>query len=83
MIDVESRAVATSSRNWHDRRDGLECGMVFRILSGDVVRLDQHVVGDGTRWLVDRWHGNHWSHDGETIEPGDLVGCPISDLPTE
>ncbi len=67
--------------DWHERRDELRCGMVFRLFDDGIIRLDRRVVGDGTRWHVDSWYGDHWSHDGETIEPGDLTGNPLSDPP--
>lgn len=60
--------------DWYEKRDELRCGMVFRTLGDDLVKLDYPVPGDGTKWRVANWSGNSWAYYEDTIEPGDLVG---------
>ena len=70
--------------DWYERRNELECGQVFRCADGEVVKLDQRVAGDGTRWQVAEWRAGYtsarwgtvpggWAYDDGTIEPGELV----------
>lgn len=66
--------------DWYERRDELECDMVFRHIHGGVVRLDRSVPGDGTKWYVADWNDG-WAYYDSTIEPGELIGEPIEDTP--
>ena len=60
-------------KDWYQHRHELESGMVFEDKDGDVVMLDSRVAGDGTKWNVNNWFGNHWSYEDMTVEPSDLV----------
>lgn len=64
---------------WYDHRSELEPGMVFRLEDGDLVKLDTRVPGDGTKWRVALWLGDHWSYEDGTIEPGELRGEALPD----
>ena len=70
--------------DWYARRSELEPGMVFRCVFGGFVKLDQRTEGDGTKWDVADWNDytKGWSYEGSTVEPGDLQGEPIHDLPS-
>ena len=61
--------------DWYERSSELLPGMIFDTAEG-LVRLDRGVPGDGTKWYVDSWYGDHWSCDDGTIEPSDLRGMP-------
>ena len=66
--------------DWYTRRNELRAEMVFGTRDG-AVKLDRTVPGDGTRWYVadwDDWNGG-WSHMDSTIEPGDLLGEPMTE----
>lgn len=63
---------------WYTRRHELEPGMVFYLLDSTLVKLDQRVAGDGTRWEVATWFNGSWFYEGFEIEPGDLTGEPIT-----
>lgn len=67
------RSDASAPVDWYARRDELMPDMVFIDRQGDRVMLDQRVEGDGSKWEVADWNVDHWSYDGGTIEPGDLV----------
>lgn len=58
--------------DWYARRDELLEGQVFLTSEGERVKLDRRVPGDGTRWYVATWYGDHWSYEDSTLEPGDL-----------
>ena len=61
------------TEDWYARRFELDPGMCFRTITGDFVKLDQRVPGDGTKWYIADWIAGHWSHDHNTIEPSDLA----------
>lgn len=63
---------------WYHHRNELMPGMVFESSQGRV-RLVRTVPGDGTQWYVDDWTGSSWSSYDSTIEPGDLMGPPITE----
>jgi len=58
--------------DWHERRDELEHGQVFRDLWGQTVMLLHRVPGDATSWRVLEWH-NGWVNYERRVEPGDLA----------
>ena len=58
--------------DWYERRDELEPEMVFTDFSGDLVKLDFRVPGDGSQWYVADWLEDHWSYECTIIEPADL-----------
>lgn len=64
---------------WYTHRHELEAGMVFKTADGSVVKLDQRVPGDGTKWYVADWWDDGWAYMDATIEPGELTGEPIED----
>ena len=74
--------VQTQSPDWYENRHKLECNQVFRLYDDSLVKLDSRVEGDGTQWQVADWYGDHWSHEGSIIEPGDLRGEPLPDPAT-
>lgn len=69
---------------WYNHCSELRCDDVFTTADG-LVKLDRPKAGDGTRWYVVTWHQGfaagpnysacapHWSHEDDTIEPGDLI----------
>lgn len=60
--------------DWYARRDELEPGQVFRLHSGDLVRLDRRVPGDGTDWYAETGSGDgRWFADDYRLHPGDLA----------
>ena len=71
--------MTTTEPCWYTRRHELESGQVFGLREGGRVKLDRRVEGDGTKWEVADWCGDHWSYEGGEIEPGDLFGEPIKD----
>src|SRR3546814_575410 len=60
--------------DWYERRHDLRPEQVFRLHGGDVVKLDQGVPGDGTKWYAAEWDDRHknWAYYDFEIEPGDL-----------
>lgn len=62
----------TQTIDWYERRHELEPGMVFRDYEGDLVKLDQRVEGDGTKWEIAVWWNGSWAYLQDTMEPGDL-----------
>lgn len=61
---------------WYNHRNDLRQGMVFQLTTGELVKLDRTVPGDGTRWYVDDWD-NNWYTMATTVEPSDLRGLPL------
>ena len=66
----------TAGPDWYERRAELEPGQIFLNCDGSLVKLDRRVPGDGTKWYVADWCGDHWSYEDSVIEPGDLRGEP-------
>ncbi len=64
--------------NWHDRRDELKSGMVFETMDESIVMLDRRCAGDGSRWHAQTLGLSGWSDNGDTVEPGELMGKPVS-----
>lgn len=64
---------------WYINRDQLAMGMIFRTASGQVIMLDGHVPGDGTKMYVAELHEGDWLFQDSTIEPGDLAGAPLNE----
>lgn len=64
--------------DWYENRDQLNPGMIFNTDNG-VIQLDRRTPGDRTRWNVLDWHHSHWIDEGSTIEPGDLMGEPLTE----
>lgn len=58
--------------DWYERRNELQEGQVFINYTGDRVKLDRRVAGDGTKWFVADWCSGHWSYEDSIVEPGDL-----------
>lgn len=63
---------ALGEEDFYELRRELEPGMVFVDVDGDLVKLEQRVEGDGSKWIVSVWWGNSWSYEENMIEPGDL-----------
>lgn len=63
--------------DWYERRDELRAGMIFNTSTGAVM-LVRRVPGDGTKWYVADWDGG-WAHYDGTIEPGELLGEPMTE----
>jgi hypothetical protein len=61
----------TSTTDWHEHRDELQPGMVFKTINDDVVQLDRRVPGDGSKWYVANWWDG-WAWMDSCIEPSDL-----------
>ena len=59
------------TKDWYDHRAELQCDMIFVTRSGDLVKLDRPVPGDGTKWYVADW-SNGWAYYDGTVEPSDL-----------
>ena len=53
--------------------------MIFTTTWGDKVMLEHRDPGDGTNWIVADWVNGHWSHDENTIHPGDLAELIAND----
>jgi hypothetical protein len=70
---MNARKIEAASivKDWYRHRDELQCEQVFRARSGEKVKLDRQVPGDGTRWYVADWD-NGWFYMDSTVEPGDL-----------
>lgn len=58
--------------DWYERRHELREDQIFTTVSGDKVKLDRTVPGDGTRWYVASWWSGSWAYMNDTVEPGDL-----------
>ena len=59
--------------DYYELRYTLEPDQEFATHSGDLVRLDRRVPGDGTKWYVAYYvDGHRWSYEDATLEPGDL-----------
>lgn len=58
--------------DWYENRDRLEQDDVFITNTGDIVKLDHRVPGDGTRWYVANFTGGSFAYDDDEIEPSDL-----------
>lgn len=58
--------------DWYEERHNLWPNMIFKTIYGDIVKLDRHVPGDGTKWYVATWSNGSWGYYDDTIEPGDL-----------
>lgn len=59
--------------DWYERRHELLEGQVFETLSGETVKLDRTVPGDGTKWYVATLDEYGWAYMDATIEPGELA----------
>lgn len=66
---------------WYENRHELEEGMIFQTANG-LVMLDRSVPGDGTKWYVADRCNEVWSYCDSTIEPGDLMGQPLTLAPS-
>ena len=64
--------------DWYERSSELRPGMIFDTAEG-LVRLDRGVPGDGTKWYVDSWYGDHWSCDDGQATCG---GCRALNPPS-
>lgn len=69
----------TDEIDWYEHRHELETGMIFHHKHGSYVMLDRSVPGDGTKWYVAAWIGGRWLYEDATIEPGELMGEPLSE----
>lgn len=71
----------TAEPDWYERRHDLRLGMIFKTTSWGIVMLDDYVPGDGTRMYVANWDARNksWIYQDSTIEPGDLVGEPMTE----
>lgn len=63
---------------WYIHRHDIEIGDIFQTKNGDLVKIDAHVPGDGTKLYVADWCGTGWSYQDNTIEPGELWSAPLN-----
>lgn len=79
-MSTESHGAAPKSVDWYERRHDLREGMVFNT-HGGCVMLDRRVPGDGTKWYAATWcsWSRSWSYEDYTVEPGDLIGLPMTE----
>ena len=68
----------TRSDYWYHHRHELKMGMVFLTMDHGIVMLDGYVPGDGTLMYVANRHDGTWCYQDSTVEPGDLVGEPLT-----
>ena len=59
-------------KNWYDRRDELQPGMVFRAYDDGVVKLLRRTPDNGTWWYAADWYGK-WLEHGSIYGPRDLL----------
>ena len=80
-MDKERANSANHKRGdyWYHHRHELEMGMVFKTNSGSIVKLDGYVPGDGTLMYVADFFDGKWCYQDSTLEPGDLVGNPLTE----
>lgn len=58
--------------DWYERCDELEEAQIYLTHSGDIVKLDRRVPGDGTDWYVADWTGRNFSYTDTRLHPGEL-----------
>jgi hypothetical protein len=58
--------------DWYDQRHTLRSDQEFITHTGDRVKLDRPVPGDGTAWYVADWINGEYLYYDSTIEPSDL-----------
>lgn len=59
--------------DWYDRQHELREGDIFRLRSGEVVKLDRRVPGDGTDWYAADWWAGSWAYMDARHHPGDFA----------
>lgn len=61
-----------SDGDWYESRNKLCSDMIFLTQYDEVIKLDQRVPGDATKWYVADLDEKGWSYWGNTIETSEL-----------